>query len=110
MNARLERARSICLGLPGASERLSWGAPTFFAQGRMFAQLWDDYHGDGRLALWCAALPFDRDAFVEAEPDAFFRPPFLGHRGWLGVWLDRRVRWARVTHILRTAHSIVSTR
>lgn len=102
--------RAICSELPGVEERLSHGTPAFFARGRMFAQVWDDHHGDGRLALWCAAPPLAQETLVEAEPERFFRPPYVGPRGWLGVRLDHGVDWGRVRSILRGAHATVVER
>lgn len=106
----LERLREICRELPGVEERLSHGTPAFFARGRMFAQLWDDHHGDGQLALWCAAPPLAQETLVEAEPEVFFRPAYVGHRGWLGVRLDRDLDWSRVARIVIGAHATVAGR
>ena len=90
----LERIRELCLGLPETSERLSHGAPTFFVRGkRAFLMVLTDHHGDGRFAIWCAAPEGTQALLVEAEPERFFRPPYVGHRGWLGVRLDRGLDW-----------------
>lgn len=104
----LDHVRGICRDLPGVEERLSHGAPAFFARGRMIAQLWDNHHGDGRLALWCAAPPLAQETLVEGEPDFFFRPPYVGQRGWLGVRLDRGLDWERVRRIVSGAYAHVS--
>ena len=86
----LEAVREICLGLPETSERPSHGAPTFFIRDkRSFATVWDNHHGDGRFALICAAPAGMQAALVEADPDRFYVPPYVGHRGWIGVRLDR---------------------
>ena len=110
MTDALQRIRSICRELPGVDERLSHGTPAFFARGRMFAQLWDNHHSDGRLALWCAAPPLAQETLVEAEPDVYFRPAYVGHRGWLGVRLDRDPDWERVARIVRGAHATIAGR
>ena len=95
----LTRIRTVCSGLPEATERLSHGAPTFgIGSGRSFVMYWDDHHGDGRLALWCAAPAGAQEALVAADPDRFFRPPYVGHRGWVGMRIDGRPtgpRWPR---------------
>jgi hypothetical protein len=71
------------------TERLSHGAPTYFVRGKKtFVMCHDDHHGDGRLAIWVAAPPGVQDALVDQEPDRFFVPPYVGHRGWLGVRLE----------------------
>jgi hypothetical protein len=86
----LEAVRAICLDLPETSERPSHGAPTFFIRDkRSFATVWDSHHGDGRFALICAAPAGMQAALVEADPDRFYVPAYVGHRGWIGVRLDR---------------------
>lgn len=105
----LERLRRICLALPEVSERLSHGAPTFFVRGKKtFVMYLDDHHGDGSLAIWCAAPPGVQQELVDEEPDRFFRPPYVGHRGWLGVRLDRRPDWDEITQIVRDAYRCVA--
>jgi hypothetical protein len=104
----LERVRAACLALPGTSERPSHGVPAFFAGARMFATFHDDHHGDGRLAIWCAADPDLQRALVEAEPERFFVPPYVGHRGWLGIRLDRVPDFADVAALIADAHALVA--
>ena len=90
--AALETLRAICLALPETSERLSHGSPTFFVrEKKSFLTLVDDHHGDGRFAIGRAAPPGDQQLLVEADPERFVVPPYVGHRGWLGVRLDRGV-------------------
>ncbi|NND76023.1 MAG: MmcQ/YjbR family DNA-binding protein [Ilumatobacter sp.] len=89
MSSALAIVRSICATLPETTERLSHGAPTFFVRDKKtFVTVHDDHHGDGRLAIWCAAPPGVQEQMVEAEPERYFRPPYVGHRGWLGLRLD----------------------
>jgi hypothetical protein len=105
----LERLRVACLALPEATERLSHGAPTFFVRGkRAFLMLLTDHHGDGRFAIWCAAPPGMQQALVEDDPERFFVPPYVGHRGWLGVRLDRDVPWEQVEGIVEDAYAEVA--
>lgn len=85
---QLGRVRAACLALPQASERLSHGGSSFFIrEKKCFVMFLDDHHEDGRLAIWCAAPDGVQANMVESEPDHFFRPPYVGHRGWLGVHL-----------------------
>jgi hypothetical protein len=101
----LERIREICLSLPETSERLSHGAPTFFVRGkRAFVMVLTDHHGDGRFALWCAAPEGMQQMLVEGDPDRFFVPPYVGHRGWLGVRLDRGLDLETVSGIAEDAY------
>lgn len=105
----LERIRSLCLALPETSERLSHGQPTFFVrEKRSFLTVLDNHHGDGRFALWCAAEDGVQQTLVEADPERFFRPPYVGHRGWLGVRLDRGLYWAELAGIVEDAYAEVA--
>ena len=84
----LANVRAACLSLPETSERPSHGGPAFFIRNKKcFVMFLDDHHGDGRLAIWCAAPDGVQADLIETEPDRFFRPPYVGHLGWLGVQL-----------------------
>ena len=101
------RVREICLALPGVEERVSHGAPAFFA-GKQFVMLWAGGHHDhGFPHMWCAAPPGAQDELVRTEPERFFRPPYVGHRGWIGVRLDGVVDWDEVAAICQEAHHTV---
>jgi hypothetical protein len=99
----------MCADLPETSERLSHGAPTFFVRGkRSFVMVLTDHHGDGRFALWCAAPEGMQGMLVEADPERFFVPPYVGHRGWIGVRLDRGLEWDEVIGIVEDAYAEVA--
>ena len=101
--------REICLGLPETSERLSHGAPSFFVNDkRCFVMVLTDHHGDGRFAIWCAAGDGVQGMLIEANPDRFFRPPYVGHRGWLGMRLDRGLDVDELAGILEDAYAEVA--
>ena len=106
VETQLARLRSACLALPQSSERPSHGGPAFFIRDKKcFVMFLDDHHDDGRLAIWCAAPDGVQAEMVETEPDRFFRPPYVGHRGWLGVHLaavDDAELTAIVTDAFRT--------
>jgi hypothetical protein len=105
----LAKLRQICLALPETSERLSHGAPTFFVrQKRAFVMVLTNHHGDGRFALWCAAPDGMQKMLVEADPERFFVPPYVGHRGWLGVRLDRGIHWDELAGIAEDAYADVA--
>ena len=107
--AVLAKLREICLGLPETSERLSHGAPTFFIrEKRAFVMVMTDHHGDGRFALWCAAPDGMQKMLVEADTERFFVPPYVGHRGGLGVRLDRGLHWDEVAGIAEDAYAEVA--
>jgi hypothetical protein len=105
----LQRIRELCLTLPETSERLSHGQPTFFVRDkRSFLMVLDNHHGDGRFAIWCAAEDGAQEMLVEADPERFFRPPYVGHRGWLGVRLDRGLHWDELAGIVEDAYAEVA--
>ncbi len=105
----LDRVRACCLALPEVSERPSHGTPTFFVRDKTsFVTFWDDHHGDGRLALWCAAPPGAQEEMLRESPDRFFRPPYVGHRGWIGVRVDGRPDWAEVRAVCVEAYRTVA--
>jgi hypothetical protein len=107
----LEQIRSLCLALPEVNERPSHGSPTFFIRDKKtFVMFLDDHHGDGRLAIWCAAPDGVQGALVDEEPDRFFVPPYVGHRGWLGVRLDRDPDWDEMAGIVEDAYRQVAPR
>jgi hypothetical protein len=103
--------RSICLALPEATERLTHGSPGFFV-GRQFVMLWAGGHHDHEFPhLWCAAPEGAQAALVGSAPERFFRPPYVGGRGWIGVRLDGDVDWAEVAELCEDAYRhIASTR
>jgi hypothetical protein len=108
-DAALARMREICLALPEVTERLSHGSPTWFVRDKKtFVMFLDDHHGDGRLAIWCAAPPGVQEELVGQEPERFFRPPYVGHRGWLGVRLDVDVDWDEMVGIAEDAYRQVA--
>jgi hypothetical protein len=105
----LARLRSVCLGLPEVEERPSHGAPTFFVRGkRPFVMVLTNHHGDGRFAIWCAAGEGVQTMLVDADAEKFFVPPYVGHRGWLGVRLDRGLDWNELAGIVEDAYAEVA--
>jgi hypothetical protein len=105
----LGRIRELCLALPETSERVSHGAPAFFVRGkRAFLMVLTNHHGDGRFAVWCAAPGGMQSMLVDAKPDRFFVPPYVGHRGWLGVRLDRGLDWDELAGIVEDAYAEVA--
>lgn len=105
----LERLRRLCLALPEATERLSHGEPTWFIQGKKTFVMYANHHHDDRLAFWCAAPDGAQEVLVTSEPERFFRPPYVGHRGWLGVRLDvDGVDWDQIADLVTDAWRTVA--
>jgi hypothetical protein len=104
----LEALRRLCLQLPEATERLSHGEPTWFAGGKRTFVTFADHHHDDRLAFWCAAPPGAQETLVAANPERFFVPPYVGHRGWLGVRLDMPTDWDEIAELVGDAYRMVA--
>jgi hypothetical protein len=85
---QLARLRRICLSIPGTIEKISHGEPTFFTPKRVFAMFANNHHGDGHIAVWLPAGPGVQAALIEEAPDTYFRPPYVGVAGWIGVELS----------------------
>jgi len=83
--SELARVRRHCLAIPGTVEKISHGEPTFFTPKRVFAMFANDHHGDGHVAVWLPAGPGVQQALIEEAPDTYYRPPYVGSSGWVGV-------------------------
>ena len=86
---QLERVRRICSALPETTERLSHGEPTFFVKNKVFVMFAEDHHNDGRIAVWLPVPTGFQTALLESDPGTYFKPPYVGTRGWVGIELDR---------------------
>ena len=108
VRSALERLRGLCLALPETTERLSHGEPTWFVRDKKVFVMYANQHHDDRVGFWCAAPAGEQEAQVAAAPLRFFRPPYVGGRGWLGVWLDVPVDWSEIDEIAREAYRQVA--
>ena len=101
----LPRCRKLALSLPEAHEVQAWGEPTFRVKNKIFAMYAhaNTHHGSGRNAVWCKAAPVNQRLMVDAAPERFFVPPYVGPSGWIGVWLDGDLDWAELQDLLRDA-------
>ena len=95
-NEQVERVRRLCLALPATDERISHGEPTFFVARRVFVMFADNHHGDGRVAVWLPAPPGVQSGLIEQSPAIYFRPPYVGHKGWVASTWQRLTtrRWS----------------
>lgn len=100
--------REIIFALPETSEKISHGAPTFWGGKKTFANFHDNHHGDGRLAVWFKAPPGAQAALVEAEPERFYVPPYMGPSGWVGLRLEGHVDWDEVRSLLLGGYRMVA--
>jgi predicted DNA-binding protein (MmcQ/YjbR family) len=92
--------------MPEATEKLSHSEPTWFVK-RVFVML-SNHHHDDRLGFWCAAAPGAQEALVASDPKRFFRPPYVGGRGWLGVYLDVEQDWDEIAELVEDSYRLVA--
>ncbi len=99
-----DRLRAICLALPEAAEKETWGDPTFRVGNKIFAM---EKQGDGRVSVWCKAPQGSQTVLVGADPERFFVPPYVGHKGWVGMRLERP-DWDEVAALVRRSYRLIA--
>ncbi|HVO28344.1 MAG TPA: MmcQ/YjbR family DNA-binding protein [Candidatus Margulisiibacteriota bacterium] len=103
----IKRLREICLALPEATEKEAWGECTFRVGGKMFAMTDNHHHGSEHCSVWVKAPPMVQEILVGADPQRFFKPPYVGHKGWVGVRLDvKNVDWKELAGILEDGYQM----
>lgn len=101
----IKRLREICLALPEATEKEAWGECTFRVGGKMFAMTDNHHHGAEHVSVWVKAPPLVQEILVGSDPLRFFKPPYVGHKGWVGVRLDvKEVDWQELAGILEDGY------
>ena len=103
----LHGLRSICLSFPEATEKLSHGEPTWFCR-KVFCMFSHNHHNDGIVGFWTPAAPGVQEAMIDEDPARFYRPPYVGPSGWLGVRLDLDVDWDEVADIVDDAYRLIA--
>jgi hypothetical protein len=104
----LPQLRAICLALPDATEKLAWNAPTFRVKGRVFAMYANHHHGDSHVSVWLNAEQGVQATLIASDPTHFFRPPYVGPGGWIGIRLDTGLDWKTVALFVAEAHRITA--
>lgn len=100
-NKLIARLRDLCLDFPAVVEKEAWGECTFrVAGGKMFAMTDCNHHNSGHLAVWIMAPPTVQETLIRSRPDVFFRPPYVGAKGWVGIVLNARTDWNELAGIL----------
>jgi hypothetical protein len=105
LTAALDRLRGICLELPEAVEAGGVGDPTFKVRGKIFAM----QHGhEGRPSAWMKAAEGVQELLVGSAPGRFFRPPYVGHHGWVGTWLDVEQDWDELADLVEESYRMTA--
>ena len=106
---QLERLRRLCLSIPGTMEKISHGEPTFFTPRRVFAMFANNHHDDGHVAVWLPVGPGVQDALIDEAPQIYFRPPYVGSAGWIGVEMSK-VGDDRLGSLIREAFHLMAAK
>lgn len=109
ISAECERLRALCLSLPGATEKVAWSEPTWRVKDRIFAQLEDHHHDSDRIGVWLKAPEGAQEVLVANAPSRFYRPPYVGHKGWVGVYLDvPDIDWDELAALVEQSYRMVA--
>jgi predicted DNA-binding protein (MmcQ/YjbR family) len=100
-----DRLRKICLALPEATEKEAWGDPTWRVKDKIFAM---EKRGDGRISVWFKAPEGSQQVLVGSDGERFFIPPYVGHKGWVGMRLDRGPDWKEVDLLIRRSYRLTA--
>jgi hypothetical protein len=103
----LQRVRHLCAAYPETTEKLSHGEPTFFVHKKVFVMFANNHHGDGRVAVWLPAPQGMQEMLIASDPETFFKPPYVGVRGWIGIVLDQ-IEDADLAHYIREGWHLVA--
>ncbi|XOV82512.1 MAG: MmcQ/YjbR family DNA-binding protein [bacterium] len=99
-----DAVNELCLWFPETQCVVSHGSPDFRVAGKTFATYVINHHGDGHLALWLKMPAGAQSLYVDAEPEYFYIPAYVGPKGWLGVDLDKGLSWERIAQLVRQAY------
>jgi predicted DNA-binding protein (MmcQ/YjbR family) len=100
-----DHLRALCLALPQAEERETWARATYRVRDKIFAI---DGNTGERPCVWVKAPPGSQAVLVGADPRRFFAPPYLGPKGWVGIWLDAGADWHEVDALVRRSYRQVA--
>ena len=102
----LEQLRAICLVLPEATEGAGVGNPSFRVRDKIFAMRHDLHKG--RWSVWCKAAAGVQTMLVGSDPDRYFVPPYVGHHGWVGAWLDGEIDWPLLADLIQKSYRMTA--
>jgi predicted DNA-binding protein (MmcQ/YjbR family) len=107
MNPAIKKLRAVCLALGEVFEKEAWGECTFrVVNGPMFAMTDNNHHQSGHVAVWVKAPAMAQEILISSDSKRFFKPPYMGHKGWVGVRLDSKPDWEQLTAILKDGYEM----
>jgi len=106
-NPPIQSVRRLALTLPDTAEKLSHGEPTFFVRKKTFVMFANNHHNDGHTAIWIPAAPGAQAEMIAEAPETYFKPPYVGVKGWVGVELTR-ISDEDLAQLIRKAWQIIA--
>lgn len=99
------RLREICLALPEAEEKPFGGhtAPSFRIREKLFAMTSED-----GTSLWFKGGAGVQEALIASAPETYYRPPYVGSKGWVGVHLDAVVDWDELAELIEDSYRLIA--
>jgi predicted DNA-binding protein (MmcQ/YjbR family) len=99
------KIRALCMALPEAQERPFGGhtAPSFRVRDKLFVTTYED-----GSAMTLKGAPGVQQALVGADPARFFIPPYVGHRGWIGLRLDVEQDWDEIAELIEDSYRMTA--
>lgn len=104
----LDMVRTLCMALPEATERVSHGEPAWFVRTSPQFAMFADRHHDDRTGFVAAAPVGAQQEWIARDPSRFYLPPYVGGRGWIGVYLDVEQDWEEIAEIVEDAFRTVA--
>lgn len=110
-DSRLTRLTKICLALPEVQREVHGKHAAFLVRKKKFAYFLYDHHGDGIVAVTARVLPGDNEVLVMAQPQRFYMPAYLAHRGWVALRLDTgKIDWDEVAELVAASYRLTAPR
>ncbi|MDQ3539133.1 MAG: MmcQ/YjbR family DNA-binding protein [Chloroflexota bacterium] len=105
----LHTLHEICMGYPGTEEvwEGSVGEPVWKVRGKIYVM---QNPRNDQSSVWVKAPKGVQEALVASDPDRWSRPPYVGHNGWDGTWLDDDVTWPEVEDLIDDAWRMTATK
>jgi len=104
---RLSRLREICFSFPDCEEKEAWGDPTWRIKNKIFAVQKGNHKG-ARPSVWLKGGPGAQAMLIDANPASFFVPPYVGSKGWIGLYLDTpEINWSEFEYLAGVSYALV---
>ena len=104
---QLTRVRRICSTLSETTEKLSHGEPTWFVRNKVYVMFANNHHDDGHVAIWLPVPSGMQEVLIASHPEMYFKPPYVGVRGWVGIELEN-IGDADLRFHIQTAWSLIA--